>query len=63
MESYGVKEGAYHEALPDMRFIPFTAQTRMSGVDMGTGSYARVLRMPYQDTSKLQATMFLEARP
>ncbi len=35
-ESYGVKDGgAYHEALPEMRFVPFTAQTRMSGVDFG----------------------------
>ena len=35
-ESYGVKDGgAYHEALPEMRFVPFTAQTRMSGVHFG----------------------------
>jgi K+-transporting ATPase ATPase B chain len=36
LEKYGIKDGETgRQARPEMRFIPFTAQTRMSGVDYG----------------------------
>ena len=35
-EKYGIRERQTHEL--EARFIPFTAQTRMSGVDLGDGS-------------------------
>jgi K+-transporting ATPase ATPase B chain len=38
-EKYGIRERHIHEL--EARFIPFTAQTRMSGVDLGDGRQIR----------------------
>ena len=38
-EKYGIRERHIHEI--EARFIPFTAQTRMSGVDLGNGRQIR----------------------
>jgi len=38
-EKYGIRERQIHEL--EARFIPFTAQTRMSGVDLGDGRQVR----------------------
>lgn len=38
-EKYGIRERHIHEL--DAKFIPFTAQTRMSGVDLGDGRQIR----------------------
>ena len=39
-EKYGLRGREIHE-MPDAKFVPFTAQTRMSGVDIDGTSYRK----------------------
>ena len=41
-ERYGLRGRELHE-MPDAEFVPFTAQTRMSGLNYNGSSWARLM--------------------